>query len=62
MKKEFTIKVVTALSYVNIICFIGALVTALVGGIFIDLIPLVLMLFCSIVVTKIILEIIKKGN
>jgi len=61
MKKESIIKVVSILSYINIICFIGALVTALVSGTFTVFLPLVLILFCCMVITKIILENIKKG-
>jgi len=56
MKKETTIKVISLLSYINIIFFIGAFVTALVSGIFTAFLPLVLILFCSMVITRIILN------
>ena len=63
MKKETTIKVISVLSYINIIFFIGAFVTALVSGIFTVFLPLVLMLFCCMVIIRIILNGIKnQGN
>jgi|GEM_PF-2220779 len=59
MKKEITIKLISILSYINIIFFIGAFVTALVSGTFTAFLPLVLMLFCCMVVMMIILNSIK---
>ena len=63
MKKETTIKVISILSYINIIFFIGAFVAALVSGIFTVFLPIVLMSFCCMVVTRIILNSMKnQGN